>query len=207
MTKAGTKPTTGVIFDMHRAKAAVRFLVESSYFHHHVKKLRTSVVKPRSMPFKDEAEPLNELLVVGRQNLQAMENLIAVAEMKRSNKNDYQREYMAAKRRRERKVLQLEELMAGKPLTAVARAKALQYQTAVWTKERDDFLKKQPDMSWLARNEAVREFWQVKEAELDQLIEVAQERGPVKRKRVVKVAAAPKTGFGERLADALKKSR
>ena len=199
--------TDEISYDMQRAKQAVRFLVDSSYFHHHVTKLRNTVGRPRSLPFKDEAESLNELLAIGRQNLQAMENLIAVAEMKRNNKNDYQREYMAAKRRRERKVLQLEELMGGKPLTSVARAKALQYQTAVWAKERDEFLKKQPDMSWLAKNEAVRQFWDTKEHELDQLIEVARERGPVKRRRVVKVEQEAKTSFGKALQSAIKKTR
>jgi hypothetical protein len=115
-------------YNKARVREAVQYLVGSSYFHHHVTKLRSSVEKPRSMPFKDDAEALNELLVIGRQNLDAMENLISVAEFKRGDKNEYQREYMAAKRQRDRKVCELEELMTGKPLVQAARDAVLRRQ-------------------------------------------------------------------------------
>ena len=203
-----TSPQSGeIVYDIRRAKQAVQFLVECSYCYHHIKKLRNTVEKPRSMPFKDDTEVLNELLVIGRQNMQAMENLIAIAEMKRGGKNDYQREYMATKRKRDKKVLQLEELMVGKPLTPTEKSMALQYQHAVWTKERGEFLKKQPDMTWLARNEVVREFWDRKEQELDKLILMAQERTPPKRKRHVIVEYIPKSGFGQALSGAIKKPK
>lgn len=194
-----------ITYDKTRAKTAVQFLVDSSYFRHHVTKLRNTVSKPRAMPFKDDAEMLNELLVVGRQNLQAMENLIAVAEYKRSNKNDYQREYMAAKRQRDRKVLLLEELMAGKPVAPELRVKVIAQQYKVWNKERDAVVKANAERNWNERNQAIKQFWDAKEKEIDQLIEEAKASGPVKRKRVVVVKQQPKTGFGEKLANALKK--
>lgn len=196
-----------ISYDKSRAKAAVQFLVDSSYFRHHVTKLRNTVEKPRAMPFKDESECLNELLSIGRQNLQAMENLIAVAEYKRGNKNDYQREYMAAKRQRDRKVLLLEELMSGKPVAIPHRKAVLEHQYKVWNKERDQLLSKMANASWTERNHAIKEFWDVKELELDALIEEAKLNGPVKRtaKRVVTVKQEPKTAFARALANAIKK--
>lgn len=195
-----------VQYDKARAKAATQFLVDSSYFHHHVKKLRSSVVKPRSMPFKDDAEVLNELLVIGRQNESAMENLIAVAEYKRGGKNEYQREYMAAKRKRDRKVLALEEAMTGKELGVEAKAKVLRKQYAVWNKERDAFLKPLAGLSWTERNERIRTFWERKEAEIDALLTEAKRNGPIKRKYTVEVAKpTPKTTFGKALANAIRK--
>ncbi len=194
-----------ITYDKGRAKQAVQYLVDSSYFRHHVTKLRNTVEKPRAMPFKDDAECLNELLIVGRQNLQAMENLIAVAEYKRGNKNDYQREYMAAKRQRDRKVLLLEELMSGKPVPAELRPKVLVQQYKVWNKERDNAVR--ADLPWAERNQAIKQFWDTKERELDELIEEARKNGPVKRgpKRVVVVKQQPKTAFAEKLANAIKK--
>jgi hypothetical protein len=192
-----------IVYDLARARRAVQFLVNSSYFHHHIKKLRTTVEKPRSMPFKDDAEVLNELLVIGRQNTAAMENLIGVAEFKRGSKTDYQRNYMAAKRQRDRKVYELEELMTGKTLTQDARMKVLRRQYEVWTKEKTAYLKSQGDLGWLERNDATRQFWDRKEAELDALIVEAKASGPIKRRYRVVVKKDPKTEFGKTLVAAV----
>lgn len=186
-------------YDLAKARLAVQFLVDSSYFHHHIKKLRTTVEKPRSMPFKDDAEVLNELLVIGRQNIAAMENLIGVAEFKRSDKNEYQRNYMAAKRQRDRKVYELEELMTGKALSQDARTKVLRRQYEVWNKEKTAHLKAQGELAWSERNDATRQFWDIKERELDALIVEAKANGPVKRKYRVVVPKEPKTAFGKAL--------
>lgn len=192
-------------YDKPRARQAVQFLVDSSYFHHHIKKLRNTVEKPRALPFKEDAEVLNELLVIGRQNVTAMENLIAVAEFKRGGKNDYQREYMAAKRKRDRKVIELEELMGGKKLSNELRAKVLKRQYEVWNREREQYLMTKGEMTWLEKNEAIRSFWDRKEAEIDALIAEAKVSGPVKRKYKVDVPKTPKTNFGKALANAMKK--
>lgn len=192
-------------YNLARARQAVQFLVDSSYFHHHIKKLRSTVVKPRSMPFKDGAEVLNELLTIGRQNVAAMENLIGVAEFKRSNKNDYQRNYMAAKRQRDRKVLELEELMTGKSLTPDARTKVLKRQYEVWNREKTAYLKTQGELAWTERNDATRQFWDRKESELDALITEAKASGPIKRKYRVDVPKEPKTAFGKALVTAVTK--
>lgn len=194
-----------IAYDKDRARAAVQYLVDSSYFRHHVTKLRNMVERPRSLPFKGEAEALNELLSIGRQNPEAMENLISVAEFKRSNKNDYQREYMAAKRKRDRKVLLLEELMSGRPVPKELRPKVIEHQYTVWNRERDVLLKRNADASWSDRNEKLRAFWAQKESEVDALIEEAKASGPVRRKRVVVVKQEPRTAFGKALANAIKK--
>ncbi len=192
-------------YDVDRARAAVQFLVDSPYYHHHLKKLRSTVSKPRALPFKEGAEPLNELLVIGRQNMQALENLIEVAEVKRGDRNDYQRQFMAAKRQRDRKVFQLEELMTGKKPTLDQRNRVIQRQYEVWNKERTQHLETMPGLSWAERNERIRAFWARKEAELDALIAEAKLNGPIKRKYVVKVEQKPKGAVGQALASALQK--
>lgn len=193
-----------ISYDLARARAAVQFLVDSSYFHQHVRKLRGTVGKPRALPFKGEAEVLNELLIIGRQNPQALENLIEVAEFKRGGRNEYQRQYMAAKRKRDRKVVEFEERVLGKKLAPEAKIQVLHRQYAVWNRERDALLAKLGEVEWGERNERLREFWERKERELDALIEEAKSTGPVKRKRVVNVAPTPRTEFGKKLAATIK---
>lgn len=192
-------------YDQERARRAVQYLVDSPYFHQHVRKLRSTVTKPRALPFRDDAEPLNELLVIGRQSAQALENLISVAEFKRDDRNDYQRQYMAAKRKRDRKVLLLEELLEGRKLPHEYRVKLLQRQYVTWNKERDQFIASLGDIAWAERNEMLRSFWERKESETDALIVEAKVKAPVirKRKRVVVVKQEPKTGFAQKLAGAL----
>ncbi len=160
-----------IAYDPKRAKQAVQYLVDASYFSHHMRKLRSSLPKPRSLPFRGETEVLNELLVIGRQSVEAFENLISLAEFKRSgeNKSSYQREYMAAKRQRDRKVVKLEETMAGRKLTLEERTTVLQRQYKVWNKERDALVGKTQDLPWAQRNDAIRDFWQRKEFEIEQL--------------------------------------
>ncbi|MFM1990274.1 MAG: hypothetical protein RJA99_3231 [Pseudomonadota bacterium] len=192
-----------ISYDLMRARMAVQFLVDSSYFHQHVRKLRTAVVRPRAMPFKADAEPLNELLVIGRQNVQAMENLIEVAQIKRDGRNDYQRQYMAAKRQRDRKVVEFEERVLGKKLAPEAKVQVLHRQYATWNRERDAYIKSMGEVTWTERNDRLREFWARKEREIDALIEEAKVNGPVKRKRIVKVAPKPSTAFGEKLTKAI----
>lgn len=163
-----------ITYDREKAREAVQYLVDSSYFHLHVKKLRNTVGRPRSLPFREDAEALNELLLIGRQNQLAMENLISVAEHKRGGKTEYQRQYMAAKRKRDRKVVKLEEILTGGRLDAAQRKQLLKRQYTVWHKERDQLLEENSDLSWTERNELIRDFWARKDRELDVLIEDAK---------------------------------
>lgn len=195
-------------YNEKRVRDAVQFLVDSPYFSQHLRKLRSTVKRPRALPFKEAAEPLNELLVLGRQNLKAMEILIGIAEFKRTDRNEYQRGFMAAKRARQRKVIQLEEVLSGRSLTVDQRAKVLLRQTAVWEKEKDQYLARRAEElgttpTWNERNEFIREFWKLKEKELDQMFEEAYRihgDRTVKRKRVVEVEKPAKpTAMGEAL--------
>src|SRR5579859_4830106 len=127
-------------YDHQRVRLAVQFLVDSPYFSQHVKKLHTLVKRPRALPFKDDAEPLNELLVMGRQDLQDMEKMIALTEHKRSDRNQYQAQFMAAKRARQRKIIKLEEMLAGRTLTVDARHKVLVRQSTIWEREKGQYL-------------------------------------------------------------------
>lgn len=194
-------------YDLSRVRLAVQFLVDSPYFHQHTKKLTASVSRPRALPFRGQAEVLNELILVGRQNLQALTNLLHVAEHKRDDRNEYQRQYMAAKRQRDRKALLLEEILEGRKLPHDYRVRILHKQYVVWNKERDQFIKSLGDVSWTERNVQLRTFWERKEAELDELVEEARKRGPVVRKRkrvIVATPPEPKSHFGQKLAGALK---
>lgn len=193
-------------YNAERVRDAVQYLVDSSYFLHHTKKLRSTVKKKRSLPFKDDAECLNELLVVGRQSEAAMEALIEVAAFKRPGRNDYQREFMAAKRRRDRKVLELEEALVGHPLGLDDRNQVLLRQYDIWNKEKTAMLAKLGDAGWMERNAAIREFWDAKEKEVDALTEEAKkslQKTVTRARRVVLVQQEPVGVLGDKLKEAL----
>jgi len=193
-------------YNAERVRQAVQYLVDSSYFLHHTKKLRSTVKRKRAMPFKGDAECLNELLVVGRQSEAAMEALIEVAAFKRPGRNDYQREFMAAKRRRDRKVLELEEALVGRQLGLDERNQVLLRQYDIWNKEKTTMLSDLGEVDWAERNAAIREFWAKKESEIDALIEEAKKslaHKPVTRKRVVVVEPQPTGNLGLKLKEAL----
>jgi len=195
-------------YDINRARLAVQYLVNTSYFLHHLRKLRSTVGKPRAMPFKGETEALNELLVIGRQSLEAMENLIKIAEFKRDDKNDYQRRFMAQKRQRDAKVIALEEKLQGRKLRLDERKDVLIKQYEVWMKEREDYVKRLGDASWAERNAAIKSFWEKKEGEIESLIEEAgkaQEKHKIRRYTVVAPKPEPKTVLGQKLRKVLDK--
>lgn len=163
-------------YDLTRARKAVEYLIATPYFPHRARALRSSVTKPRRMPFKDDAEVLNELLVIGRQSVQAMENLIALAERKRDTRNDYQREFMKVKRRRERMAVRCEELRTGKKLTADERYQYLLAITKKWNDERDEKVSKWAKKfssstgrppSNLEKFEFIKSYWDTVESQME----------------------------------------
>jgi hypothetical protein len=93
---------------------------------------------------------------------------------KPSTKDDYQREFMANKRRRDNKILLLENLLAGAPVAREDRVLIISKQYVIWDKEHKAYLSKKGKLSWEERNTATREFWRTKEEELDALIKEAQ---------------------------------
>ena len=177
-----------ITYNHDRARHAVQFLVDDSYFAGHVRKLRNFAQKPRAKPFKDEAEVLNELLVIGRQNIQAMENLIDVANQKRDDRNEYQRKFMAKKRARDNIVVKIQELKLGKKLSLDERKDVLLVQYANWETEKEAEIARHPDATWEERNELKRQFWDQIDAVLPEVLEAAQEQfSPVVRKKKVEV--------------------
>lgn len=157
-------------YDIDRARDAVQYLVSSPYFTQHIRKIVTNVESLTSTPFEDDLQILNELVVVGRQNRKAMDNLIEIVHNKRSDKADYQREFMAAKRKRDRKVIHLEEAVTGRVLNLDERRKLLLKQYVKWNAEREQLISTLTSVEWEERNAALREFWQRKEEALDQML-------------------------------------
>ena len=199
-----------ITYNLERARSALQYLVDTPYFAQHIVRIESCILKPRSLPFKDAAEPLNELIVIGRQNRKALDNLLEVARSKRGSKGDYQREFMAAKRKRDRKAIHLEELLTGQALNLEARRHLLLRQYVIWNKEREQCLKSKQALDWDARNALLKEFWQTKEDELDKLLlEVTTVQGSFrKKKRAVKpVVVIPETKLATGLANALAKRR
>jgi hypothetical protein len=201
-------------YELSRVREAVQFLVDSPYFSHYAKRIRALTERPRSLPYKDDTEALNELVIVGRANRQALENLLELAELKRDGRGDYQRQYMAAQRSRYKRIAQLEALLRGKPLTLDERQAAISKQYEVWNKEKDQFLSARSDLhltefgtppDWTARNAYTRSFWEMKDAELDALLAEAEKTltQVVKRKRLVVVPPTKQTQMAEKLLKVL----
>ena len=170
-------------YNIAKARDAVQFLVDSPYYKHHVVKLRNTVPRPRAMPFKGNAEVLNELLVVGRQSLVALENLLAVVEFKRGGRESYMKSFMQAKRTRDYKLIHAEETTLGRKMTLEERVAYLRKQHAHWAlqktehkarcaKEYRDQFGKEP--TWAHNNAFIKDFWMHKDMELDVLLEQAR---------------------------------
>jgi hypothetical protein len=192
-------------YSIPRAMEAVQYLVNASYYKHHLRKIRSSVKKPRALPFKDELEVLNELLVLGRQNELAMENLLALVEFKRPPKTEYMREHMDAKRKRGYRAIKLEELLLHKKLTQDERRlvaiayheKCMEereaYLRANWNAYVEQFDK---DPEYEQVNQFKKEFWELKDMELSMMEEEAARihdtvQAAPKQKRVVNVPEVP----------------
>jgi hypothetical protein len=154
-------------YDIKRMRQAVQLLVDTPYFRHHLVKLRSTVLKPRALPFKDKVEVLNELLIVGRQSIEAMENLIQVAELKRTDRNDYQRVFMANKRKRERKLIALIQVRTGQTLSLDERLAVLAEYAEAWRLEKEQFLQSLGAMTWEDRNAHTAEFWQLVDSQIE----------------------------------------
>jgi hypothetical protein len=167
-------------YDIGRAKQAVQFLVDSPYVKHHVKRLHNVVQRPRALPFTGDAEPLNELLVIGRQSTQALENLLAVVENKREQRPGYMAAFMAAKRARERKLVDIEELLLARKLTLDERMALIRATQARWANEKKAHIERccteyreqiGREPQWLQRNQFIKDFWMHKDMELDTMLD------------------------------------
>ena len=157
-------------YDVNRAKYALQFVVKSPYHSQLWRKVEAAAKKPRAMPFKDDQEPLNELVHIGRQSKAALDNLRVIIDRKRKGKNDYQRQYMEAKRRRDRKFIKLQELILGHAMTTDERRRALVEQYEHWHQGRDELLARLSEVSWDERNARLRDYWADIERDLDEAL-------------------------------------
>ncbi|TDN70475.1 hypothetical protein [Paraburkholderia sp. BL10I2N1] len=194
-------------YDLERARLAVEYLISTQYFPQRVKGLRHAVRKPRALPYSGEAEPLNELLVIGRQNEQAMENLISVAQYKRGaqSRGEYQRRFMKQQRDRWAKAVQLEERLFGKKLSLDERNILTREVQATWMEERDAYIEMRAaqqkiqfgtDASFEDRHMFIDQFWDRKDKELDAMLNEspAQSHHIRRKKRTVVVKENNKDG-------------
>jgi hypothetical protein len=140
---------------------------------------------------------LNELLIIGRQNMQAMENLIEVARFKRDSQNDKQANLMRARRHRERLAVELEELLTGRKFSVEERRQFLLKQYEQWNVAKDKHIANLGDAfiennnelpGWAEKNAFIQDFWAHVDRDLPALIKEAKKvlsDRKVTRKRVV----------------------
>ena len=161
-------------------------------------KIAAVVRRPRALPFKGDAEALNELVKIGRQSADALQNLFAIAEFKRDDRTAYQRQYMAQRRERERKVIRIEEWATDRKLTLDQRKDLLHKRYAEWESKRSKHTAKlhaqfkrenNREPTWQETQSFVRDFWVAVDLELARMMDEIQrvESSPKRAKRVVKV--------------------
>jgi hypothetical protein len=185
-------------YNIDTAMKAVQFLVDTPYYSHHCRKIRSSTLKPRALPFKDELAPLNELIIIGRQSMEALELLLELAAFKRDDHNDYQRKFMAQKRKRDKRVIKIEETVLRATLNQDQRRELLVKQYDIWNREKEAYVNKEIQEYTEQFGEPpggeqkytfIREFWEWKDAELSMMEEraevIAHHIDKVPRKKVV----------------------
>jgi hypothetical protein len=156
-------------YDSERTRQAVQHLVDTPYFAQHIRRIESHARDTGPLPFLGGTEVLNELITVGRQNSKALANLLLLVKNKRSNKNDYQREFMATKRRRDRKAIDFEEMILDRKLTPDERRKFLIKKYMEWSAQRERFLSTLGSVDWDYRNSELRSFWQTIENDMDEM--------------------------------------
>jgi uncharacterized protein YlbG (UPF0298 family) len=162
-------------YDLKRAKLAVQYLVSATFSAHHIRKIWTAVKKPRSMPFKDDMEHLNELIKIGRQSEQALNNLLELVQFKRGDAAAYMRDFMRAKRARDAKYLALWVLENGRKLDRDEQRQVLIEKYFEWHAKKREFLESYGNISYEERNAIYKLFWAEMEKELDTKLEKVKE--------------------------------
>jgi hypothetical protein len=162
-------------YDLKRAKLAVQFLVNATFANHHIRKIWTAVGKPRSMPFKEDMEHLNELIKIGRQSEQALNNLLELVQYKRGDAATYMREFMRAKRARDAKYLAFWMLENGKKLDRDEQRKVLIEKYFEWHAKKREFLEPYGNISYEERNALYKMFWSEIDKDLTAKLEKASD--------------------------------
>lgn len=185
-----------VEYNVNRAVAAVQYLVTDQYYSRHVRKLWSTVQRKRALPFKGELETLNELVVLGRQDPNALKALLSLAEFKRTDSNEKQRLFMAAKRKRQATYIAVYEKLNGEKVSLERRREILMKQQEEWDAGRNEYVKENSihyqakygeKPGWDQTNEMKREYWLMVDAQLNKMLEEAKfATRPQKRVVVVK---------------------
>jgi hypothetical protein len=154
-------------YNVERAKVAINYLLTQKYYAQLWRKIVAASQKPNLNSFEGEQETLNELVLIGFQNKKALDNLYEVIKSHRSDKADYQREFMATKRRRDAKAVRVEELITNKKLSHEERRLFLLERYSSWNKGRDEVIAQYDELTWDQRNEIIKEYWVLIDQGLD----------------------------------------
>jgi len=169
-----------------RVVEAVNLLIQAPNYSKLINEV-TSILEgwaTHPMTYANHLSPLNALIDVGVSDRSAFERLVKLIEEKRklvpeTKRVDYQREYMAERRARIAKAVELREMTHG-AFSATERRKAYEKDvTARWAKAREEFIAAKGGLTWAQRHEAAGEFWAGIDATLNDNLatERARKRG------------------------------
>ena len=167
--------------DKNAVKDAVQFLVDTDRYAELKKNLKVALAnwKTKPMVFVGELAILNALLDVGILSGPAFQNVFDIIERTRrgsptTGKTDYMRGHMAARRARERKAVQLAEIINGRKMKPDEKeAYAMAVHTG-WMVKRGEYMAEREPLEWSERNAVIGDYWRAVDAELDRDLEEAQ---------------------------------
>lgn len=146
-------------YDVNRAKSALNRLVDSPYYSQTWRKIEAATRHKNTGMFAGKDEDLNELVSIGVQNRKALSNLKKILFSKIKTKNDYMRDFMMRKRRREALAILVRQKINGSHMDLQERAAFLRMKHAQWEAEKAAVLKEYGDISWERRNELIAAYW------------------------------------------------
>lgn len=166
-----------------RVVEAVNYLIRAPQYAKLINEI-TSIIETwdtHPMTYGGKLSHLNALIDVGLADRIAFEKLVRLIETKRKlvpeiKRVDYQRGFMAEKRARLDKAIELHELTKGKFATGKARkAHAADVQRR-WMAARDEFVTSKGELGWAERNAARAVFWAGVDLKLDEALAQARRK-------------------------------
>lgn len=169
-------------FELHELRDAVNLLIHAHDSTQRIKELEEIIEKweERPMVYAGHLEPLNRLIDVGRQDMDAFHRLVRLVRDQRQlipalRRMDYQRELMRERRARLAKAVQLRELRYGE-MTAREKERYRKEIQQRWSEAREKFIQSKGRLSWHERNEASNEFWRRIDKNLDESIKAINDQ-------------------------------
>ena len=156
---------------------AVNYLITSPKYSRMINEI-TGIIEQwdtHPMTYGGDLSFLNALIDVGLSDRVAFEKLVKLIETKRKlipeiKRVDYQRDFMAEKRARLDKAVELHELLKGKFPNGTARDAHRKVTQAKWMAERDVYVAAKGKLTWKETNAARNEFWAIIDRNLDEAI-------------------------------------